>query len=209
MSKKKKQILRSCMIALGAIALVTAISAGIVYYVFVTGRREICRNINNYEYRLSLVTQEDMPCVMPQIAELPEYISIDYCFMSRITPLVTPQTIRLVITYEESIFIAERERILGERVFLDRVIRETQRVGDSLSYTERYVVPEYKFSVMCFNFRVLDNRYYGGHFSGAPLRIGLIGFSEERNAVAYLQFHDFNSNVITGTMEEFVHRNFR
>ena len=78
---------------------------------------------------------------------------------------------RLIVTYEEAEFLAEKQRLETAYTYLD----EPQMLGDD------YAMPVTAFSTAGFDFKVAvfaDTDY--------PKNFGMVGISDEKHQIAYL-----------------------
>jgi hypothetical protein len=107
---------------------------------------------------------------MPALDRLGEYTDTDYYI--RMEKNVFPvDSMRLIVTYAEAEFLAEKQRLETAYTYLD----EPQMLGDD------YAMPVTEFSTAGFDFRVAvfaDTDY--------PKNFGMVGISDEKHQIAYL-----------------------
>ena len=107
---------------------------------------------------------------MPALDRLGEYTDTDYYI--RMEKNVFPvDSMRLIVTYAEVEFLAEKQRLETAYTYLD----EPQMLGDD------YAMPVTEFSTAGFDFRVVvfeDTDY--------PKNFGMVGISDEKHQIAYL-----------------------
>ena len=77
---------------------------------------------------------------------------------------------------------------------------------------DSYVIPEAKFSINSYNFKVVKE--YNGVKSDFPSQFGIIGTSDEKHSIAYLYFYDFELDSIgykddEHPMQDFVESYFK
>lgn len=138
--------------------------------------------------------------VLPELDSLPDYEGIYYQYRHKRMVLFSADSLLLVITYDKETYIAEKKK-LEQYSFLDHIV----------GYDETYFIPEHKFSINSFTFRVLDqvdDKFF------YPKRFGMIATSDEKNSIAYMYFDDIDldfisENTIKGRMERFVKEYYR
>ncbi|MCL2634736.1 MAG: hypothetical protein FWD34_09520 [Oscillospiraceae bacterium] len=165
----------------------------------------VINNLNDYEKRME--ERYVVSGMLPELDELPEYININYQYRRIEYFIFTSFTIRLVVTYDEETYIKEKAK-LEKKDYLSHAVIHEYTIYDSDVLVQRPLIPEHEFSIKSFDFKVLDNDYYDVKYS-YPKEIGFIATSDEKNSIAYLYFYDFDIDLISRSMEEFIVRNFK
>ena len=134
--------------------------------------------------------------VLPKLDDLPEYVDISYQYRLKRMFLWSAETLRLVVTYDKETYEEEKKK-LEDKNYLDHVVK-AEYSDESLN---RFLIPEFEFSVNSYNFRILESEDY-------PHTIGFIATSDEKNSIAYLYFYDYYLDFIA-SMEPFIKDYFR
>ena len=102
--------------------------------------------------------------IMPDLRDLPVYETIYYQYRHKKEIIFFPETMLLVVRYDEATYQAEKEKLSGYE-YLDKAVYDTSM--------DAYILPEPEFQINSFNFRVFAEkeksfyypqyiRYHGG-----------------------------------------------
>lgn len=129
--------------------------------------------------------------VLPSISELPEYEDIFYQYYIKSSSYNT-ESMFLVVTYNQSTYLDEKEEIDNTFKFLDHVVKDDDN--------EDFLLPEYVFQINEYEFRVIDEEQ--SSYMGYPWSFGMVATSDKNNSIAYLYFYDFSLDIIGRQDEE-------
>jgi len=131
--------------------------------------------------------------VMPTLDSLPDYQSLDYKYNHKSMVIFESEALVLVVKYDDETFESEKRKLDEKYIFLNHII-------DRDNHANEYIIPEYKFSINSFNFRVIEGN--GSDNTFFPKRFGMVGISDESNSIAYLYFYDSDLDIIKGSNDE-------
>lgn len=157
---------------------------------------------NNIENYAADVEECCASLFMPELEELPNYKEVEY-YSKKSDGLFAESSIQLIVSYEEEIFLKEKERLKTAYTYLDE---PQKNEGDDALYT----IPLAEFSVAGFDFKVakFDDTFYPKYF-------GMVGISDEKCQIAYLWVYAIDLDYICKTdaneikeMTEFIEDRF-
>lgn len=162
----------------------------IFYVMLIVGCGHEYTNIDKYQDYIDKIPGSDV--FMPNISELPEYLSIDVFYYEN-----TSQSINLIITYSAEAYESAVTIINGMYEFLN----------EPLMQHDYYLIPEVEFEYQSFLIKVVsdDNFDY-------PEKFGMLCFSDTNYQISFLFFYDIHLHELSGRagrMERFVTNEFR
>ena len=138
---------------------------------------------NNIENYAADVEECCASLFMPELEELPNYKEVEY-YSKKSDGLFAESSIQLIVSYEEEIFLKEKERLKTAYTYLDK----PQKLD---SDRDVYTIPIEKFSFAGFDFKiaVFEDTVY-------PKNFGMVGISEEKCQIAYLWIYAVDLDYI-------------
>lgn len=163
-----------------------------------TGCSSTNSNIKNYLESGKIIDSRAKD-IMPDIDELPKYKDIEYRYTHKSILFFSSDSVALVVSYDDSIFECEKEKINKQYIFLDKKINADYDIT-------KYNIPEFEFEVNSYAFRVIDKD--GTSNTEYPKSFGMIGISEKKKSIAYLYFYDSDLDYIGDENEKNPMSNF-
>ena len=151
-----------------------------------TGCSSTNSNIKNY-LKSGEIIDSRAKDIMPDIDELPKYEDIEYRYTHKSILFFSSDSVALVVSYDDSTFDSEKEKIDKQYTFLDKEINADYDIT-------KYNIPEFEFEVNSYAFRVIDKD--GTPNTEYPKSFGMIGISEKKKSIAYLYFYDSDLDYI-------------
>lgn len=151
-----------------------------------TGCSSTNSNIKNYLESGEIIDSRAKD-IMPDIQDLPKHEDIEYRYTHKSILFFSSDSVALVVSYDDSTFESEKEKIDKQYTFLDKEINTDYDIT-------KYNIPEFEFEVNSYAFRVIDKE--GTSNTEYPKSFGMIGISEKKKSIAYLYFYDSDLDYI-------------
>ena len=195
----KKTILAIAM-SISAVASLFLIYALFILYILLFGITTTDNKLKNYEKRVHEVSGNSE--LFPDLDALPSYKDVFFSYRKSEQEIFITKTILLAVSYDEKIYASEKNCIENSTDFLEEAV--FSRGGGT-----EYYLPEPKFTINSFNFRVVENSQ-----PDYPKFFGMVAMSDEKNTIAYLYFSDvdldyISMNTTEGEMKKFVEKHFK
>lgn len=170
----------------------------IAFVLCITGCSKENSNIKEY---LSSSTKIDSNAkeIMPIIDDLPKYQNIACKYTHKSMLMFESDSVALIVNYDDKTYESEKDKLVEKYNFLN------QKVPFNAD-KDKYIIPEYEFSVNSYNFRVVaGNEKSKAEF---PKSFCMIGTSKEKKSIAYLYFYDEDLDYIGEKNEKSPMANF-
>lgn len=161
----------------------------IILITFILCINSCSKSSSNLEKYLKSGTPIDSKAkdVMPTLQDLPKYQNVVYQYTHKSIILFESDSVALVVNYDDETYKREKDKLAEKYIFLDKKVGFNNEEG-------RAIIPEYKFSINSYNFRVVEES--GKQRAEFPKFFGIIGTSEEKKSIAYLYFYDTDLDCI-------------
>lgn len=137
--------------------------------------------------------------VMPSIEDLQVYEDVSFVYTNISLYVFESDSFVLDVKYDAKTYEKEKANVVANYNFLAEPLASPVSEGE-------YLIPDVEFNVNSYTFKVVsgnddDNTQF-------PKSFGMIATSDDELSIAYLYFHDFDLDMISNGMEDFVADNF-
>ncbi len=140
--------------------------------------------------------------VMPILDNLPKSEDMKYAHTHKNLLMFESDSVVLEVVYNENTYEEEKNKLNNQFIFF-----KGSSLDEDTGKSEDYkAIEDYTFKMESYVFKIVAKDSENN--TGVPKSFGMIGTSDEKKAIAYLYFYDFDLDTLGTEMVDFIHEYF-